>query len=104
MKLEMNRFLMDLPTSCFGVPNFDGAVGAGADNVVTVGAEDGFVDEGRVATELLQRFPRFQTVNADGLSERGGGVIARTPSHNLLATRTVEHSPSGIESRGLALT
>ena len=46
MKLEMNRFLMDLPTSCFGVPNFDGAVGAGADNVVTVGAEDGFVDEG----------------------------------------------------------
>ena len=42
----MIKFLVDPPTSCFCVPDFDGAVGAGADNVVAVGAEDSFVDEG----------------------------------------------------------
>lgn len=32
--------------------------------MVAVWCEGGFVDEGGVATELLQRFPRFEAVNS----------------------------------------
>ena len=55
----------------FGVPDFDGSVGRGADDVVAVDGVDGVVDVGRVAAELLQGFARLEAVASDRCIERG---------------------------------
>lgn len=45
--------------------DLDGPVRRGADDVVAVGCEGGFVDKGGVAAELLQRFARLEAVNSE---------------------------------------
>lgn len=45
--------------------NLDRPVRRGADDVVAVRREGGLVDEGGVATELLERFARLEAVNSE---------------------------------------